>query len=98
VAAEANRVRNVINAINDGVVALDKDNRIILFNKAAAKITGFKVEEAAGQPLNHILPLLRGDQLVITSWLEQHQNDAIAQERWEDVRLKTKAGKERILD
>lgn len=98
VAAEANRLRSIVNSINDGVVALDKNGQIILFNKAAAKITGFKIEEAAGKPINHIMPLLHGEQLVISSWLENHQNDAIAQERWEDVRLKTKAGKDRVLD
>ena len=43
VAAEANRLRNVINSINDGVFALDKDRRVILFNKAAGKITGFSI-------------------------------------------------------
>lgn len=98
VSAEANRLRNVINSITDGVLALDKDGRIILFNNAASRISGFSIEEAAGKPAAQIVPMLRGDQLILSEWLEAANGAAIERQRWESVRLKTKAGKDRNLD
>lgn len=98
VSAEAGRLRNVINSITDGVVALDKNAHIILFNKAAAKITGFSFEEAAGKAASQILPLLRGNTLIINDWLETVAGADIQAKRFEGVRLKTKDGKTRAID
>ncbi len=98
VTAEAARLRNVINSIKDGVLALDKDTRIVLFNKAAAKITGFSLEEAAGRPLSQVLPLLRGNTLVINDWLIAVEGSDINSKMWEGTRLKAKDGKTRSID
>lgn len=96
--AEANRLRNVINSINDGVVALDSDAHIILFNKAAAKISGYGLELAAGQPISQILPLLKGNSLILNEWLNSVSGADIRAKKWENLRLKTKDGKTRVVD
>jgi PAS domain S-box-containing protein len=98
IVAEANRLRNVLNSINDGVFALDRGNRIMLFNKAASVITGYKIEEAAGKPLNHIVPLFRGNQTVVHEWLRANEGLARAEEQWEALTLQTSTGKQRSVD
>lgn len=96
--SEATRLRNVINSINDGVVALDKDLHIILFNKAAGNISGYSIEEAAGKPVGRILPLLKGNALVLNDWLQSIEGVDLRDQRWENLRLKTKEGKTRTVD
>lgn len=45
------RLSDVIcNSVSDGVFAVDRDWRIIAFNKAASEITGVPAEEAIGKP------------------------------------------------
>lgn len=98
ITAEAQRLRNVINSINDGVVALDKDAHIVLFNKAAAKISGYKFEEAAGQPVSSILPLLHGNSLALNDWLGSVAGADLESTRWENLRLQAKDSKTRAVD
>jgi PAS domain S-box-containing protein len=40
----------MFNSVSDGVFAVDKEWRIVAFNKAAAEITGVSVKEALGRP------------------------------------------------
>lgn len=98
--SEANRLRYVINSIKDGVIALDKDNRILLFNNAASEISGYKIGEAAGMPVGHILPLMRGYELALNEWVaaSQAQGKAMDHQHWEGLKLKTKTGIERSVD
>jgi PAS domain S-box-containing protein len=43
------RTESILDSIADGVFTVNQDFRITSFNRAAAKITGFKKEEAIGQ-------------------------------------------------
>jgi PAS domain S-box-containing protein len=93
IASESNRLRHVLNSIKDGVFALDKGNQIILFNRAASKLTGYEIEEAAGKPVNHIVPLKRGaGQLVLFDWLKKNEGMARAEKEWEALSLQTSSG------
>ncbi len=46
---ERSHTQTILDSIGDGVMTVDPNSRIISFNKAAAKITGFSKEEALGQ-------------------------------------------------
>jgi len=50
---EANRLRRFLNAIlnsmADGVVVIDTEGKIVLFNRSAEKLTGFSCEEVTGK-------------------------------------------------
>jgi len=96
--AETQRLRSVLNSIKDGVFALDKSGHILLFNKAAEQITGFKLANVAGKPVSHIVPMMRGNELILTQWLNQVAGKAIAEQHWDNVRLKTELGKQRAVD
>ena len=42
--------RNILDSIADGVFAVDREMRIISFNRAAERLTGYRREEVIGQP------------------------------------------------
>ncbi len=67
--AERNKLRGVLNSMTDGVFALDRGGRIILFNKAASEITGRSIEEVAGQLAEKVMPFRDGGELVMARWL-----------------------------
>ncbi|MBU1868053.1 PAS domain S-box protein [Patescibacteria group bacterium] len=54
-AAEKNKLAVVLSGVADGVVAVDQSYRIVVFNSAAAGITGWLPEEAIGKNLDTIL-------------------------------------------
>lgn len=48
----------ILGAIDDGVVMVDRNNMIHLFNRAASEITGWPANEAVGLNFNDIMPLV----------------------------------------
>lgn len=56
---EKNKLATVIYSIADGVVAIDSSYRIILFNKAAEGLTGFKESEVLGKSVGEILKFFK---------------------------------------
>ena len=48
--------QEVVYALGDGVVACDKDGKIVVWNGAATRIFGFTEEDAVGQSLDLIVP------------------------------------------
>ncbi|OGL73322.1 hypothetical protein A3C96_02285 [Candidatus Uhrbacteria bacterium RIFCSPHIGHO2_02_FULL_60_10] len=51
--------RIMLESIGDGLIAIDKEWNITLWNPAAAKIAGWSKEEALGQPLRKIVRFVR---------------------------------------
>jgi PAS domain S-box-containing protein len=49
----------LLESINDGIVAVDRDGRITHFNQAAGRITGLTSEQAIGRPVSEALPRSR---------------------------------------
>ncbi|MFW6198917.1 MAG: ATP-binding protein, partial [Acidobacteriota bacterium] len=57
VARDRARLAATLRSITDGVVAADTEGRIVLWNPAAARITGWSADEAVGQQLRSRLRL-----------------------------------------
>ena len=55
--SERNKFLLVLSGVSDAVIAVDFKYRIISFNRAAEKLTGFKAADALGQPINRIMRL-----------------------------------------
>jgi PAS domain S-box-containing protein len=47
---------NITHIITDAIIAADEDQRIVLFNRGAERIFGYKAAEVIGQPLDLLLP------------------------------------------
>ncbi len=78
---------NVFASIVSGVITTDADDRVQTFNLAASRILDMPVEEAVGQPLSSVLPVI-DDSLTkaISRVREQHDEPTLEL----DVPLKTR--------
>ena len=57
-ASERELLRVTLNSLAEGVIATDNVGRVIFFNDAAEKLTGYSEAEALGKPIRKILYLL----------------------------------------
>ncbi|GAI12843.1 unnamed protein product, partial [marine sediment metagenome] len=49
-----NNIENILDSFSDGVIAIDKDLRIISFSKGAERITGFLAVDVNGKNFNEV--------------------------------------------
>ncbi len=54
----SDRYRQLLQSIGDGVVAIDRDWTVTLWNPAAERLTGWRREEAVGKPLREVATFL----------------------------------------
>jgi len=57
-AAEKERLAVTLRSIGDGVITTDTSGNITLLNKVAEQLTGWRQEEAAGQPLDVVFNII----------------------------------------
>lgn len=50
------RFQNILEAASDGIVSINEEQKIILFNQQAQTIFGYQTEEILGKPLEILLP------------------------------------------
>ncbi len=86
--AEANRLRMILNSIKDGVLALDSNKHIILFNRAASDITGLGIDDVAGKHINDVLPLAHNKKLMLSEWVDEcyQLGKDMEQQQWEGLK------------
>ena len=77
--------RAVLKEVVDGIFTLDKNGRIVVFNRAAELITGYRVNEIRGRDPN--LMLKTSEPIIDLSSLGE----------WREIRICTKEGRERII-
>lgn len=51
----------ILLGIGDGVLAIDPQERIMVFNQAAERISGFSAEEVMGKPYREVLRFVQGE-------------------------------------
>ena len=87
IAAERNKLRGVLNNMSDGVLALDKSNRIIMFNRAAAHLTDRSIEMVAGRPLGDVMPFYKDGKSIVLNWLLDQPVGSDNVQHWTDIEL-----------
>lgn len=65
--AERNKLKVIISGISDGIFALDREKRIVLFNSAAEQITKLKEKDIIGRNADHVLEILENKKRVTAS-------------------------------
>ena len=65
--------RTVLDYSYEGVVSVDQNHRIVIFNPVASRITGVTVPDALGKPIGQILPRLNLDRVLHTGQEELGQ-------------------------
>jgi two-component system sensor histidine kinase VicK len=96
--AERNKLRGVLNAMTDGVFALDRSGRIILFNKAASELTGRTIEEVAGQLSEKVMPFRQNGELVMTRFLASRTGNENKVGEWKGLELYRSDGASLVVD
>src|SRR5690606_7617064 len=61
---ERDRQSALLQSLTDGVIAVDTEGKITLFNKSAERITGYKYQSAIGRDFNAVMQLYNGESLV----------------------------------
>src|SRR6202451_1191048 len=62
-ASERSFLETLFNTIEDGVLGVDENGRILYCNQAVTKLMGIKPGEAEGRPITDFLPALDWEQL-----------------------------------
>ena len=60
IASERNKLSIALSSISDAVIVLDKEGRVIVFNKAAETLTGYSENEAIGALLDRLISISEG--------------------------------------
>ncbi len=53
---KAQQFATIIDFVHDGIIAIDKEGLVTVFNSASEKLTGFSKQEALGKPIDEIIP------------------------------------------
>lgn len=86
-------LNNVLNSMPSAIIAIEKEGRVILFNKEAENLTGVKYEELESKAIFEIIPSLLADKEKL---YETMTHGSIEQDR--KLRLKTSEDIEKLFD
>jgi PAS domain S-box-containing protein len=96
--AERGKLHSVLNSMTDGVFALDRAGRIILFNKAACELTGRTIGQVAGQLAEKVMPFRLDGELVMTRWLASQVGSDHKIGQWKELELYRADGHSLFVD
>lgn len=68
----------ILNSTHDGMIAVNKDGEITLFNKAAERMTGHAIEEVLGKKIQETIMSTRLDQVLKSGLPEINQEQVLA--------------------
>ncbi|NLI92152.1 MAG: sigma 54-interacting transcriptional regulator [Peptococcaceae bacterium] len=63
---KAEQFKAILEFTYDGIIALDKEGKITVFNKASEKISGWKAEKALGKYITRVIPTANCQRLLDT--------------------------------
>lgn len=67
IAGEKNKLVVILHAISDAIIAVDRENKIITFNKAAELLTDLKSEDVLGKPIQGTIQLSQDEHVLDVS-------------------------------
>lgn len=67
----------ILNSTHDGMIAIDSHERVLIFNQAAARVSGVDPAEAIGQLISDVLPSSGLPRVVRTKKVEHHRRQQL---------------------
>ncbi len=67
----------IFNSTNDGMIVINNDEKIILFNKSAEKIVGEKSRDVIGKHINQVIPSSELPRVLRTRRMETNQESVL---------------------
>lgn len=89
---EQRETATLLQSLTDGVIALDQSGRIIEFNKAAEKVTGFTPAEVLGKTVDEVLHFYVSQQVIPFATYSQQTEETVQKLKDKGMRLSTKDG------
>ncbi|WP_299088105.1 sigma 54-interacting transcriptional regulator [uncultured Metabacillus sp.] len=74
---ETYKQQTIFNSTNDGMIVIDINEKIILFNKTAEKITGFPRTKAIGRNIKDVIPSSKLPRTLTTREVETNQEQVL---------------------
>ncbi|MGM0874146.1 MAG: sigma 54-interacting transcriptional regulator [Bacillota bacterium] len=74
---ETYKQQTIFNSTNDGMIVIDINEKIILFNKTAEEITGFSRKKALGLKINEVIPSSKLARTLNTREVETNQEQVL---------------------
>ncbi|ARK31379.1 Arginine utilization regulatory protein RocR [Halalkalibacter krulwichiae] len=68
----------ILNSTYDGMVAIDINEQVLIFNEAAERISGIEATQAIGRPIKQLLPSSGLPRLLKTKQVEHHRRQQFA--------------------
>ncbi len=97
-AAETNRLTVTLQSIGDGVIACDTEGRIVLINRVAEELTGWKNYDGVGQKIEDVFHIVnRNTREICPNPVQNVLSSGEASELAADTLLLSKDGNERLL-
>ncbi len=98
-ADQRERLRVTLASIGDAVIATDGECRVTFLNAVAMSLTGWKEDEAAGQPLEAVFRIVNGQtRKSVENPAQRSLRDGVVVELANDTVLMGKNGTERPID
>src|SRR6185369_16580450 len=94
---EKRETETLLQSLTDGVVALDQEGKIIAFNKAAEKVTGFATADVLGKKVDDVLHFYHGQTIVTFIAYSQQTEAMIKKMKEEGLHLSNKDGQKLSL-
>lgn len=96
-ARQTERLSVTLDSINDGVVTLDRDGRVVLLNPVAEIMTGWSRQEASGRPVQEVVRLEKPEGEPCEPLYACVVSHGKALERPQEVVLVNRNGERRII-
>lgn len=86
----------ILHSVNDGLIAVDNDMRILFINPVASHMGGWAEEEYRGKPIHQVLSMI--DSKTLNPILPSALSEGESSNKFHDVILKSRLGQTYIID
>lgn len=86
----------ILHSVNDGLIAVDNDMRILFINPVASHMGGWAEEECRGKPIHQVLSMI--DSKTLNPILPSALPEGESSNKFHDVILKSRLGQTYIID